>query len=114
MKCRKRAVANGAERVQMTEHEGALELRPSGTGRSAGQVTGRSNSPSGDTFSLEVNGDMCTTRVEFRRFNQNEPMSGRTLEGLSDEFYSVGPFLVKRTPLFQISQGDTGPQTRWH
>ena len=75
-----------------TNH-GVLRRQPSGrwavcsTGKRPVELT------VGDTFHIEVGGELKLTRIEFRHFGG--PMKGRTLHGLPGEYYSVDGYCLR-------------------
>jgi hypothetical protein len=74
----------------MTDNEGRLRMQPSG--RWAIVRPGRRPVVlyTGETFLVEVAGELKPTRMEFRHFTG--PMKGHTLRGQPGEYYSVDDY----------------------
>ena len=80
----------------MTTHtEGVLQLQPSGRWAVCRPNWRPVEFTSGDVFRIQVDDmpGLRVTRMEFRHFHG--PMKGRTLRGLSGEYYSVDGYRLR-------------------
>jgi len=77
----------------MTEKHGVLQMQPSGRwaicrpGHKPIEIT------SGETFQIEVDGELKPTRMEFWHFSG--PLKGREHRGQSGEYYSVDDYPLR-------------------
>jgi hypothetical protein len=77
------------------ENEGILQLQASGRWAVCRPNRRPADITSGDVFRIQVDDmpGLQVTRMEFRHFQG--PMKGRTLRGLSGEYYSVDGYWLR-------------------